>query len=416
MLTAPIPHNDRERLAALDALQLLDTPHEERFDRITRLLTLTLDVPIAYISLISAERQWFKSTQGLGCSRQTPRDISFCGHAILADHMLVVPDARLDERFHDNPLVTGDPWIRFYAGQPLEGPDGHKVGTLCIADRRPRTLNDHEATVLRELAGIVERELNLVEVARMQQQLIAAQEQRLREISQAASYVRSLLPTPLDGDIRTRWRFEPSSELGGDCFGYEWLDDDHFAAYVLDVSGHGVGAALLSVSVMNTLRSRALPDADFRDPASVLTRLNDAFSMERQDGKYFTIWYGVFNRRERTLNCCSGGHPPAVLMSRNGEEHCVSAVGEPNFAVGMLDGVQFTSGRVEVPPRARLYVFSDGVYEIPKPDQTMGTRDELVDYLTASPSTPDTVWEHVLQKAANRELPDDFSLLEVEFH
>ena len=141
MIAAPVPTNDAERLAELHALGVLDTPSEERFDRITRLLTLTLRVPMAYISLVDSERQWFKSSCGLATPQsETPRDISFCGHAIFCDGPMIVPDATKDERFHDNPLVVGDPHIRFYAGQPLNGPTGHKLGTLCVADRSPRTL------------------------------------------------------------------------------------------------------------------------------------------------------------------------------------------------------------------------------------------------------------------------------------
>src|SRR4051812_22692150 len=118
MIAAPIPVDDAERLEALRSLDLLDTAPEERFDRITRVLSMVMNVPMAYISLVDSDRQWFKSSCGLNSS-QTPRDISFCGHAILADEPMVIPDTAADERFCDNPLVTGDPYVRFYAGYPL---------------------------------------------------------------------------------------------------------------------------------------------------------------------------------------------------------------------------------------------------------------------------------------------------------
>src|SRR5690349_19402992 len=140
MIAAPFPDDDASRLAELHALGLLDTPPEERFDRITRLLSLALKMPMAFISLVDSDRQWFKSACGLG-TPETPRSISFCGHAILSDEAMVIPDAGEDQRFRDNPLVTDEPYIRFNAGQPLHGPGGHKVGTLCIADRRPRALH-----------------------------------------------------------------------------------------------------------------------------------------------------------------------------------------------------------------------------------------------------------------------------------
>src|SRR6516162_205852 len=145
--------------------------------------------------------------------------------------------------------------------------------------------------------------------------LLESQRRLANEIKQAAHYVRSLLPEKLKkGDVRTNWRFVPSAELGGDSFGYHWLDDDHFAIYLLDVSGHGVGSALLSVSAMNALRSQALPQTDFRLPGQVLAALNNAFKMEEQNGLFFTIWYGVYNKSARRIDYSGGGHPPALLF------------------------------------------------------------------------------------------------------
>jgi sigma-B regulation protein RsbU (phosphoserine phosphatase) len=417
MIAAPIPVDDAERLEALHALDLLDTPPEERFDRITRLLTLVLRVPMAYISLVDSDRQWFKSSCGLD-STQTPRAISFCGHAILSDEPMVVPDAAEDERFHDNPLVTGEPHIRFYAGYPLNGPGGQKVGTLCIADRRPRVLGESELEALREMAGIVERELGLVEAVHLQRDLLASQRHLLHELSQAEKYVRSLLPEPLDGAVRARWRFEPSSQLGGDFFGYDWIDRDHFAVFLLDVSGHGVGAALLSASVANALRGRSLPDTDFGDPGAVLARLNDAFPMDRHDEKYFTIWYGVFDRVGRRLSYASAGHPPALLRTGPTPDRARSIeLGRRGLAIGMVPDVPFSSTSVALEPYSRLYVFSDGVYEVHRPGGTMMRLGELMDYLSSphGPSDPDEVWRHIQEVGGHQALKDDFSLLEIEF-
>ena len=129
--------------------------------------------------------------------------------------------------------------------------------------------------------------------------LLESQRRLANEMKQAAHYVQSILPDKLKrGDVITDWRFIPSAELGGDSFGYHWLDDDHFAFYLLDVSGHGVGSALLSVSAMNALRSQALPQTDFRMPGQVLGALNNAFKMEEQNGLFFTIWYGVYNKAQ----------------------------------------------------------------------------------------------------------------------
>lgn len=158
MIPPPIPPDERARLAALRALNILDTPPEERFDRLTRLAQRTFNVPIALISLVDENRQWFKSCQGLLVT-ETPRDISFCGHAILESALMIVPDTTKDPRFSDNPLVTGEPFIRFYAGQPLRVRDGGRIGTLCLIDRVPRELDAEQRRALRDLADLVQEQL-----------------------------------------------------------------------------------------------------------------------------------------------------------------------------------------------------------------------------------------------------------------
>ena len=151
------PHNEAERQRVLDALNLVYSPTEERFNRITRVASRLFDVPIALISLVTEDKQWFKSCQGLTTS-ETPREISFCGHAINQDDVFVVPNAAHDPDFSDNPLVTGEPRIRFYAGQPLTI-DGQRIGTLCIIDRHPRHLKPKDYDSLKSLASWVETEI-----------------------------------------------------------------------------------------------------------------------------------------------------------------------------------------------------------------------------------------------------------------
>ncbi len=164
MLRPPIPDDEARRLTALQSLSILDTPPEERFDRITRLVRRMLDVPIALVSLVDENRQWFKSRQGLD-AEETPREVSFCGHAILDDVPLCIPDALEDARFADNPLVVGEPYLRFYVGCPLRTPDGSRVGTLCAIGREPRTLEPDDLECLADLAATVEREILAVSLA-----------------------------------------------------------------------------------------------------------------------------------------------------------------------------------------------------------------------------------------------------------
>ena len=163
MKSPELPPDEDRRLSALEAIQLLDTPPEERFDRITRIASAMFDVPVALVSLVDRDRQWFKSCYGLGV-KETARNISFCGHAILGPDAFVVENAQNDERFSDNPLVTGEPNIRFYAGAPLEDRSGNRLGTLCLIDRKPRTFSDQDRHNLRDLADMVEREFQYQEL------------------------------------------------------------------------------------------------------------------------------------------------------------------------------------------------------------------------------------------------------------
>lgn len=158
MRAAPIPVDEAERLQALGNLLVLDTPPEERFDRIVRFAAEELDVPIALVSLVDAQRQWFKSRLGLDFT-ETAREISFCAHAINQSQLFVICDASKDERFFDNPLVTGYPNIRFYAGAPLRAPSGERVGTLCVIDTKPRELGLIERAVMSALSQLVNEAL-----------------------------------------------------------------------------------------------------------------------------------------------------------------------------------------------------------------------------------------------------------------
>lgn len=160
-----IPANEQQRIEKLHSLGILDTPAEERFDRFTRLAKRMFNVPIALVSLVDSDRQWFKSNFGLEDAKETPRDISFCGHAIHGDKAMVVSDASQDARFADNPLVEGDPNIRFYAGYPLKDIDGHAFGTLCIIDQEPKELSAEDIQALEDLGQLAEREINALQLA-----------------------------------------------------------------------------------------------------------------------------------------------------------------------------------------------------------------------------------------------------------
>lgn len=159
-----IPQNEAERLHALRALQILDSSHEERFDRVTRLARRLFGVPISLVSLIDEDRQWFKSAQGLDVS-ETSREVSFCGHAINQGGLFIVPNVLTDERFHDNPLVTGAPNIRFYAGYVLKIRQGINIGTLCLIDSKPREMDEEDQQLLQDLGEMIEQEIKSIQLA-----------------------------------------------------------------------------------------------------------------------------------------------------------------------------------------------------------------------------------------------------------
>ena len=250
--------------------------------------------------------------------------------------------------------------------------------------------------------------------------LVQSQEHLAAELAEAAAYVKSLLPAPLAGEVNADWRFIPSSQLGGDAFGYHWLDADHFAIYLLDVCSHGVGAALLSISVMNVLRSQTLPGADFQDPSEVLAALNRTFPMDRHNNLYFTMWYGVFDKATRQLSYASGGHPPAILVAGPDRADArVEKLKSPGPPVGTFPDSAFQNRQITLRPFNRLFVFSDGAYEIVRPDGSMLTLDEFINHLSertrSDASGPDTTLAYLENTRGSASYEDDLALVEVSF-
>ncbi|MFT4746104.1 MAG: diguanylate cyclase (GGDEF)-like protein [Congregibacter sp.] len=164
MIKPETPGNEVERLHALRTLQILDTSHEERFDRVTRIAKRMFGVSISLVSLIDEDRQWFKSRQGFEAT-ETSRDISFCGHAINQDNLFIIPNTSKDERFFDNPMVTSAPNIRFYAGYPLKIQNGLNIGTLCLLDETPREMNEEDQQLFKDLGAMIEQEIKSIQLA-----------------------------------------------------------------------------------------------------------------------------------------------------------------------------------------------------------------------------------------------------------
>lgn len=248
---------------------------------------------------------------------------------------------------------------------------------------------------------------------RSRREVMAAEAQDT-DLDKAKQYVRSLLPPPLDaGPIRTDWVLQPSANLGGDLFGYHFIDERTFAIYLLDVTGHGTGAAMHAVSVMNVLRQRSVPGVDMKDPARAAAHLNAMFPSERHGGMLLSLWYGVFDLTTRTLAFTSAGHHASYLVDRQRKQS--TALDVSNVLVGMVPGYEFKSGSAQVPHGSTLYIFSDGAFEI---EPANGSRWSLADFtaLLAAPAEHGKkesrrILESVMARTGRQSFEDDFTLV-----
>ncbi|MDJ0845135.1 PP2C family protein-serine/threonine phosphatase [Crocosphaera sp.] len=241
------------------------------------------------------------------------------------------------------------------------------------------------------------------------------------ELAEAAEYVSSILPEPLKHPCLTiNSRFLPSSQLGGDGFDYFWLDEDHLALYLLDVSGHGLRAALPALAVINLLRSQNLSQVDYYQPNQVLAGLNKTFQMTDTNDKYFTIWYGVYNCHNCELTYASAGHPPAVLLSPNSEKELIETrLKTPGLPIGMFPDATYSNKSLVVDSFSKLYIFSDGIYEIEQEDGTILGLTTFLSmvyrYQIQGPQTLDQLITGLKYYNLNDKFDDDLSIIEVNF-
>ena len=237
-------------------------------------------------------------------------------------------------------------------------------------------------------------------------------------VEAAADYVRSLIPQSDHRSLVFDWRYVPATDLGGDTLGFHNIDDDHVAAYIIDVTGHGLDSALLSVSIINILRTSSLPNTEFKDPGAVLSALNERFQGDEQDHKLFTIWYGVFDVGNRVLKWAGGGHPDALLF----EEGVDAPVRLPSTGsmLGVIPGQRYTTLSRVLNGSVAVYLYSDGVYEIKRRDGSRWSLADLEQFLQTTRATAMPVMDRLLSHArklhGSQRLGDDFTMLEVKFH
>jgi serine phosphatase RsbU (regulator of sigma subunit) len=243
-----------------------------------------------------------------------------------------------------------------------------------------------------------------------------SQEALDRELGEASDYVQSILPQPItSGPVLADWFYQPCTRLGGDAFGYQMLDSRCFAAFIMDVAGHGAGAALFSVTVANALRQRMLPEVDFRDPAAVIRALNRMFPMERHNNLFFTMWYGVYDVAERALVFATAGHHPAFLLPPGASEPV--PLGTRNPSIGIAADREVTASRTAIAPGSALFLFSDGVFEITDHDGHEWGLSQIMSLLPlmSGAGGPRRLYDTVRAAARPGPLEDDFSALALRF-
>jgi PAS domain S-box-containing protein len=298
---------------------------------------------------------------------------------------------------------------------------GKPGGFLLIATRdSSRVWSIYERNFCVALADLVSmllegrQRLDTLQALQVSQKMISAQ------LADAASYVRSQLPVNLFDSVRTDWRYLPSSALGGDALDFFWLNEDHMVMFLLDVVGHGVGSALLAISILHLLRQRALKDGDPLDPVSVLAALNRSFQMDEHGDKVFSIWYAVFDRVSGIIRFATAGHPPALLISpnRDGEPEAKWLKGK-GLWIGATTTETFEGGSAIVAQDAELFVFSDGLYELSTPEGPMIGLERfgqlLADFYSSGTADLETVLTEVSRIHGSDQFEDDASILKVRF-
>jgi sigma-B regulation protein RsbU (phosphoserine phosphatase) len=369
--------SEEARIAAVRRYDILDTPADGTFDRITALAAAMLDVPIAIVSIVDEDRIWFKSRHGLEVA-EIDREPGLCASAILGADPLLLPDARLDPVALTNPLVAGEFGLRFYAGAPLTTSDGHNLGTLCVIDREPRELDDRQVGILEDLAALVVHELEV----RLEARKAVAHETdlRIRAVEEqryagqlAETLRRSLLPPLLPSvpgvELAARFRPFDRSKIGGDFYDVFPLPDEAWGLVIGDVCGKGPEAAALTAAARYMVRAAAI---EHGSPAAALQVVNEGLLVDNASGERFcTLVFArlrhVADGLEVVLAC--GGHPLPRVLRAGGH---VDAVGQPGTLVGILPQAIFHDARTTLVTGDALVLFTDGLTEARTEDSADG--------------------------------------------
>ena len=331
--------SDEERVRALRELRILDTPAEDRFDRVVRLAQRLFDVPAAQINLIDRDRQWTKATVGRKPGNGDRHD-SVCTHTIAQAGPLVVEDLAADDRFRGIPAVVApDDALRFYAGHPLRAPGGERVGALCILDTKPHPINEADLDLLRDLADLVEKELA-----------------RTAELSQAAEVQQQLLPKvpPTIPGYQVAGRCVPAAEVGGDFFDWYTLDDGTPQITLADVMGKGIPAALIAASVRAILRGGSLHNELDEAVNKSARGLESDLS---ETGRFVTLFTARIDQATGNVTYVDAGHGLSIILDTNGGYRELTSDGLP---LGAVSGERWESHTAHLAPGETLMAVSDG--------------------------------------------------------
>ena len=379
--------DERARLEALRELGLLDTPAEERFDRVVRLAKRLFDVPFVALNLIDDDRLFTKSSVGFESGTSTPRDISFCPRTIDTRQPLVIHDAQRDPDWADHPLVTGSPQVRFYAGSPLASPGGEIVGALCLIDQRPRVMSRTDHALLEDLSRWVESELNAD-----------------ADAVQAIEIQRRMLPRKppsIPGyDITGVCR--PAMHVGGDYYDWLMLDDTLLQVTVADVMGKGLPAGMITAGIRTALRvtSRfnSLTESVRRTAASLQDDFNDT-------GTFATMFTARLRTQSGHLEYVDAGHGLAIIVPPEGPTRHLASTDLP---LGADPEATWISQIDRLEHGATFMVVSDGMLDIfPDPSDAIAAAEELA----ATAVTAGEMVDRILEVAADAPLADDLTAL-----
>jgi len=430
-MKAPLPSNEAARVLALHQYHILDTAAEKAFDGITFLASYICNAPIAVISLVDAERQWFKSKVGLSVS-ETSRDIAFCAHAILQQDLMVVADALRDERFASSPLVTSSPQVRFYAGMPLLTPEGLPLGTICVYDRQPRELTPEQADALRVLAHqvilLLEQRRNAAALAHaiterdqaeeaLRRTLEEIERRNSQEIELAREVQSRLFPQkqPALQTLEYAGRCLQASAVGGDYYDFLELGFGRMAFVLADIAGKGLSAAMLVANFQANLRGQS--SLALGDPFAFLRSVNRLFLESTKAGEFASLFFAEYRDDKRQLRYANCGHPPPALLRRDGK---VERLGATATLLGLFENWQCSMEEIELAPGDTLVVFSDGVTEAMNESSEEFGEDRLLETVRANRDLPAAALLETVVTAVERfsrcEPHDDLTLLVARAH